>query len=206
MSQKAHHIADHKPGAGENLGLRITLLVCGMVAGPVFFAIFSTAGTVRPDYDPLRHPVSSLEFGPDGWVQSLNFLLTGTLVTLFGLGGPIARPQTRRRAYRTDFVHGRRYRADWCRPIRARSPERLPARHSARRSPPVAAPDIARPLLNAGLHRVARCLHCLGSSLREIPHDRLGDLLRALAAMIGIFFVMSSIAFARGSHSPEDRR
>jgi hypothetical protein len=56
------------------------------VAGPLFFAIFLIAGALRPDYDPLRHPVSSLELGPTGWVQSLNFILTGTLVVLFGIG------------------------------------------------------------------------------------------------------------------------
>ena len=67
-------------------------LVCGIVAGPLFFAIFSIAGFL-PEYDPLRHPISSLEFGPDGWVQSLNFILTGILVTLFGWGvrAPIRR-------------------------------------------------------------------------------------------------------------------
>jgi hypothetical protein len=53
-----------------------------MVAGPLFFLVFTVAGLVRPDYDPLRHPVSSLEFGPTGWVQALNFIVTGTLVTL----------------------------------------------------------------------------------------------------------------------------
>jgi hypothetical protein len=57
-------------------------LACGMVAGPLFFLVFTVAGLVRPDYDPLRHPVSSLEFGPTGWVQALNFIVTGTLVTL----------------------------------------------------------------------------------------------------------------------------
>ena len=55
----------------------IGLLVCGIVAGPFFFAIFSIAGALRSDYDPLRHPISSLMFGPGGWVQSVNFLLTG---------------------------------------------------------------------------------------------------------------------------------
>jgi Protein of unknown function (DUF998) len=66
-------------------------LVCGLLAGPFFFLTFSVAGAVRPGYDPLRHPISSLEFGPDGWVQHLNFVFTGTLVTLFalGLGKPI---------------------------------------------------------------------------------------------------------------------
>ena len=76
--------AAHQPsrqGAGG-----IGLLVCGMVAGPLFFAIFSIAGALRSNYDPLRHPISSLMFGSGGWVQSVNFLLTGTLVTLFGWG------------------------------------------------------------------------------------------------------------------------
>jgi hypothetical membrane protein len=86
MSHSAQDIADHTPHAGEKSGLRIPLLVCGIVAGPLFFAIFLIAGALRPDYDPLRHPVSSLEFGPTGWVQSVNFILTGTLVVLFGLG------------------------------------------------------------------------------------------------------------------------
>jgi hypothetical protein len=64
----------------------IALLACGVAAGPLFFTIFLTAGALRRYYDPLRHPVSSLEFGPQGWVQSVNFILTGTLVTLFGWG------------------------------------------------------------------------------------------------------------------------
>ncbi len=62
------------------------LLGCGIAAGPVFFTIFSIAGALRPYYSPLRHPVSSLEFGPYGWIQSVNFLLTGVLVVLFGWG------------------------------------------------------------------------------------------------------------------------
>jgi hypothetical protein len=60
------------------------LLACGIVAGPLFFAISSIAGALRPGYDPLRHPVSSLEFGPQGWMQAVNLLLTGTLVVFFG--------------------------------------------------------------------------------------------------------------------------
>src|SRR5215211_1400587 len=71
----------------------VALLVGGMIAGPLFFLTFSVAGAIRPKYDPLRHPVSSLEFGPEGWVQHLNFLGAGTLVSLFALAvrGPIRR-------------------------------------------------------------------------------------------------------------------
>ena len=38
--------------SAEQAGWRsIALLACGTVAGPLFFAIFLTAGAVRPDYD-----------------------------------------------------------------------------------------------------------------------------------------------------------
>jgi hypothetical protein len=53
------------------------------VAGPVLFVVsFLVQGAVRPGYDPLRHPVSSLALGhPSGGVQSVTFVLTGLLVT-----------------------------------------------------------------------------------------------------------------------------
>ena len=53
------------------------LLRCGMWAGPVFTAVFLAEGTAREDYRQLRHPVSSLALGPRGWVQALNFVVTG---------------------------------------------------------------------------------------------------------------------------------
>ncbi|OUM45194.1 hypothetical protein B8W73_01685 [Arthrobacter agilis] len=44
------------------------------------------AGAARPDYDPLRHPVSSLALGPDGWVQALNFGINGVLYLALAAG------------------------------------------------------------------------------------------------------------------------
>ena len=62
------------------------LLRCGMWAGPVFTATFLAEGTVRDGYRPLRHPVSSLALGPRGWIQTVNFAVTGAL-TLSGAAG-----------------------------------------------------------------------------------------------------------------------
>ena len=56
-----------------------TLLRCGMWAGPAFAATFVAAGAVRDGYRPLRHPVSSLALGPRGWIQTVNFAVTGGL-------------------------------------------------------------------------------------------------------------------------------
>src|SRR5690349_3818837 len=62
------------------------LLLCGVI-GPVIFVVsFLVQGALRPGYDPLRHPVSSLSFGPTGWVQMATFWLTGLLVLAYAVG------------------------------------------------------------------------------------------------------------------------
>jgi hypothetical protein len=55
------------------------LLCCGATAGPLFVTVFVVEGARRPDYNPLRHPVSSLALGSRGWVQVANFAVAGTL-------------------------------------------------------------------------------------------------------------------------------
>ena len=63
------------------------LLWCG-VLGPAFFVVsFLVQGALRPAYDPLRHPISSLSLGSGAaWVQSATFLITGLLVIAFAVG------------------------------------------------------------------------------------------------------------------------
>jgi len=73
-------------GAGWLAGQTSRLLRCGMWAGPIFTATFLAEGAVRDGYRPLRHPVSSLALGPRGWVQTVNFAVTGVL-TLAGAAG-----------------------------------------------------------------------------------------------------------------------
>jgi Protein of unknown function (DUF998) len=72
--------------AGWLVGQARRLLRCGMWAGPLFTAVFLAEGTVRDGYRPLRHPVSSLALGPRGWIQTVNFAVTGVL-TLAGAAG-----------------------------------------------------------------------------------------------------------------------
>jgi uncharacterized protein DUF998 len=55
------------------------LLRCGATAGPLFVSVFVVEGAQRPDYEPLRHPVSSLALGRRGWVQVANFAASGML-------------------------------------------------------------------------------------------------------------------------------
>lgn len=63
------------------------LLVCGVIAGPLFVAAFLVQGAIRPDYNPLRNSISTLELGSEfGWIQSLNFIVAGLLMLAFAVG------------------------------------------------------------------------------------------------------------------------
>src|SRR5215204_6881540 len=63
-----------------------TLLACGAIAGPLFVLVFLLEGATRANYDPLRHPVSSLALGDYGWVQSANFVVAGLLTLALSVG------------------------------------------------------------------------------------------------------------------------
>ena len=63
-----------------------TLLACGALAGPLFVLAAFLEGATRAHYDPLRHPVSSLELGDHGWTQVVNFLVSGVLTLAFAVG------------------------------------------------------------------------------------------------------------------------
>ena len=63
------------------------LLYCGLVAGPLFVLAFLIQGIAKSDgYEFLRHPVSSLALGENGWAQTTSFLVCGTLTILFATG------------------------------------------------------------------------------------------------------------------------
>lgn len=62
------------------------LLTWGAIAGPLFVITFLIQGIARLNYNPLRHPVSSLAFGEFGWIQVTNFIVAGLLMLAFALG------------------------------------------------------------------------------------------------------------------------
>jgi hypothetical protein len=66
--------------------LRRALLTGGAVAGPLFVGTATAQGAVRRNYDPQRHPVSSLALGPGGRLQAANFVVTGSLYCGLVLG------------------------------------------------------------------------------------------------------------------------
>ena len=61
-------------------------LLCGAAAGPLFALAAAVEGATRADYDPMRHPISSLALGEFGWTQTANFIVCGILFTVYALG------------------------------------------------------------------------------------------------------------------------
>lgn len=73
-------------GATPRTMTTTVLLACGAIAGPLFTLAWAVEGATRAHYNPLRHPVSSLELGEFGWTQRVNFIVAGGLVLAFAIG------------------------------------------------------------------------------------------------------------------------
>ena len=72
---------------GETQSFRsLALLACGLVGPPLFLIVFILEGALRPGYDSMKLPVSSLSIGPSGWIQQVNFIVTGVLVLGYAVG------------------------------------------------------------------------------------------------------------------------
>ena len=56
------------------------LLVCGVIAGPIYVAVGLIEILIRPGFDITRHELSLMSLGDLGWIQIANFLATGLLV------------------------------------------------------------------------------------------------------------------------------
>jgi hypothetical membrane protein len=79
--------ADLPPaGAAPGTTRSKALLACGAIAGPLFTAAWIVEGATRAGYDPLRHPVSSLELDGYGWTQQANFVVAGLLTLAYAVG------------------------------------------------------------------------------------------------------------------------
>jgi hypothetical protein len=55
------------------------LVACGVVAGPLFLTVWAIQAFTREGFDPTYHPISLLSLGDLGWIQVVNFILTGVL-------------------------------------------------------------------------------------------------------------------------------
>src|SRR5262249_14340506 len=72
-----------RPGSGAPPA---ALLTCGVVAGPLYLAVVLLQALTRTGFDLKRHPLSSLSLGHLGWIQIVNFVVTGLLVLACAAG------------------------------------------------------------------------------------------------------------------------
>ncbi|HLV99327.1 MAG TPA: DUF998 domain-containing protein [Ktedonobacterales bacterium] len=66
-----------RPSISRKLLLWLSYGVAGIALFPIIYLI---EGATRPGYDAWRQTISSLSFGPWGWVQQGNFILCGVSV------------------------------------------------------------------------------------------------------------------------------
>lgn len=88
---KQRDVEQHsRPPAGDNTLERrsvIAALAAAGIAGPIMFAVVAVVQSLlRPDHSLVVDPISALAAGPSGWVQSVNFLVLGTLMIAYAIG------------------------------------------------------------------------------------------------------------------------
>ena len=70
----------------DDARLTKTLLTCGISAGPFYIIVGLIQMAIRPGFDITRHSLSLLANGDLGWIQTLNFLVTGLLLIAGAVG------------------------------------------------------------------------------------------------------------------------
>src|SRR4030095_17202891 len=63
-----------------------TLLTCGIIAGPLYIILGLLQMALRPGFVITQHSLSLLANGDLGWIQTLNFLVTGLLLIAGAVG------------------------------------------------------------------------------------------------------------------------
>jgi len=70
----------------NDVKLTNNLLTCGILAGPLYMILGLIQMAIRPGFDITRHSLSLLANGDLGWIQTLNFLVTGLLLIAGAVG------------------------------------------------------------------------------------------------------------------------
>jgi hypothetical membrane protein len=74
----------HNAGPKQRAIQRGRLLTLAGIIGPVWFTtLVVVQGFLLPDYSHVRLPISALAAWPTGWIQNVNFYVTGTLGIAF---------------------------------------------------------------------------------------------------------------------------
>jgi hypothetical membrane protein len=73
-----------KDGAAETITR--ALLTCGIVAGPLYMIVGVIEVLTRPGFDVRYNMLSQMSLGDQGWIQVVNFVVSGLLVLAGAIG------------------------------------------------------------------------------------------------------------------------
>lgn len=79
---KAESLDDGRLKAGDDTVTTTnarTLLISGILSGPLFVAVVLVQAVTRQGFDLVRLPLSLLSLGDFGWIQRINFAVSGVL-------------------------------------------------------------------------------------------------------------------------------
>jgi hypothetical membrane protein len=75
--------------AGATMATRLPiarLAIAGIIGLIWFITLVIVQGILQPDYSHIAMPISALAAWPAGWMQNLNFLVSGALTAVFAIG------------------------------------------------------------------------------------------------------------------------
>ena len=62
------------------------LLACGVLGSGLFTVVYLIEGATRPGYNPWLQAVGNLSLSDQGWLQVVNFIVSGLLILGFAIG------------------------------------------------------------------------------------------------------------------------
>lgn len=97
----AGHIQPNDRATEPSAAAKVTrsLLGYGVIAGPIYLVTYLIQGLVRDGFDFTVHAASLLTAGAYGWVQVVNFILTGAMIVTAAVGIRRAMPTGRGRTW-----------------------------------------------------------------------------------------------------------
>ena len=69
----------------QRTNLQTALLYSGVIGGVLFTSVYFCFGVISPNYFMIHESISRLQLQPYGWIQSLNYIISGLLICAFAI-------------------------------------------------------------------------------------------------------------------------
>src|SRR3569623_1658019 len=69
----------------QRTNLQTALLCSGVIGAVLFTTVYFCFGVISPNYYMIHEPINHLQMQPYGWIQSLNYIVSGLLICAFAV-------------------------------------------------------------------------------------------------------------------------